>query len=35
MPKCEVCGAYMNPVEAMFGNVCGKCVKKRHREATS
>lgn len=27
---CTQCGRAMNPVEAMLGPVCGKCVRKNH-----
>lgn len=30
--KCAQCGKKMNPVEAMLGRVCGKCVRGNHEK---
>ncbi len=34
MTKCKRCGAAMNPVAVMLGEVCGRCVRELHRKAT-
>lgn len=31
---CGDCGAAMNPVEVMLGDVCGKCCRRNHRAVT-
>ena len=32
--KCVQCGKPMNPVEAMLGDICGKCFKRNLGRAT-
>jgi predicted nucleic acid-binding Zn ribbon protein len=32
--NCAACGKQMNIVKRMLGEVCGDCVKKKHKEAT-
>jgi hypothetical protein len=31
---CPQCGTQRNPVDAMLGNVCGKCARDNHKKAT-
>jgi len=33
MTKCQSCGKKLNPVQAMLGNVCGKCTREAHKQA--
>lgn len=32
--QCKECGKQMNPIEKAMNDVCGDCVRKKHREVT-